>query len=190
MKIRYNILEDFVLKYSWSAFGYLITSLPIFLPAWGGLGGLLELNTSGSGGREKDRMKAFITNKRLMLSLADAGGRMMYSIKDLSELAGYTSRVYSLVSTLHRSHSLAYSSTRPELYSLCDIQGTMHEGFNGVRLEGVPIVAPSLWPWGGEEVLAEVDVLLRPGDHLLISGPNGSGKSSVARLIAGLWPVY
>ena len=37
LKIRYNMLEDFVLKYSWSAFGYLITSLPVFLPAWGGL---------------------------------------------------------------------------------------------------------------------------------------------------------
>jgi len=192
MKIRYNMLEDFVLKYSWSAFGYLVTSLPIFLPAWGGLGGLLELGapSSGSGGREQDRMKAFITNKRLMLSLADAGGRMMYSIKDLSELAGYTSRVYSLISTLHRVHSHSYSSTRPELFSLTDIQGTLHTGFTGIRLEGVPIVAPAMWPRGGEEIVEEVDLLIRPGDHLLISGPNGAGKSSIARLIAGLWPVY
>jgi ATP-binding cassette subfamily D (ALD) long-chain fatty acid import protein len=29
LKIRYNMLEDMILKYSWSAFGYLITSLPI-----------------------------------------------------------------------------------------------------------------------------------------------------------------
>ncbi|KAE9977868.1 hypothetical protein BLS_001054, partial [Venturia inaequalis] len=93
LKIRYNMLEDFVVKYSWSAFGYLITSLPVFLPLWGGLGGESELGDIGNTtGRERDRMKDFITNKRLMLSLADAGGRMMYSIKDLSELAGYTSR--------------------------------------------------------------------------------------------------
>ena len=46
LKIRYNMLEDFILKYSWSAFGYLITSLPVFLPAWGGLGGLQELSGS------------------------------------------------------------------------------------------------------------------------------------------------
>jgi ABC-type uncharacterized transport system fused permease/ATPase subunit len=93
-------LEDFVLKYSWSAYGYLLSSLPVFLPAWGGLGGIQELaDISVSGGRERGRMKEFITNKRLMLSLADAGGRMMYSIKDLSELAGYTSRVYTLISS-------------------------------------------------------------------------------------------
>lgn len=95
LKIRYNILEDFVLKYSWSAYGYLLSSLPVFLPAWGGMGGAQELlDSNGSGGRERGRMQGFITNKRLMLSLADAGGRMMYSIKDLSELAGYTSKSF------------------------------------------------------------------------------------------------
>src|SRR5271170_7100705 len=141
LKIRYNMLEDFVLKYSWSAYGYLITSLPVFLPAWGGLGGLSELSdTMEQGTRERGRMKEFITNKRLMLSLADAGGRMMYSIKDLSELAGYTSRVYTLISTLHRVHANAYfnprrSSAQVELYSLADVQGTMQKGFDGVRLE-------------------------------------------------------
>ncbi|KAL6705906.1 ATP-binding cassette long-chain fatty acid transporter pxa1 [Coniothyrium glycines] len=86
LKIRYNMLEDFVLKYAWSAFGYLITSLPVFLPAWGGMGGAPELSVGEKTHRQRSRMKEFITNKRLMLSLADAGGRMMYSIKDLSEL--------------------------------------------------------------------------------------------------------
>ena len=70
------------------------------------------------------RMKQFITNKRLMLNLADAGSRMMYSIKDLSELAGYTSRVYTLISTLHRVHAKAYAAPRyqhAELYSLASM---------------------------------------------------------------------
>ncbi|EGE09507.1 peroxisomal ABC transporter [Trichophyton equinum CBS 127.97] len=149
LKIRYNMFEDMLLKYSWSAFGYLITSLPIFLPAWGGAGGILEMATPGAGiNRERGRMKEFITNKRLMLSLADAGGRMMYSIKDLSELAGYTSRVYTLISTLHRVHANSYHQPRGsqiELYSLSDVQGTIHSGFDG---------------------------------------------SAIARIIAGLWPVY
>jgi ATP-binding cassette subfamily D (ALD) long-chain fatty acid import protein len=194
LKIRYNMLEDFILKYSWSAFGYLITSLPVFLPAWGGLGGVLELADNGeASGRERGRMKEFITNKRLMLSLADAGGRMMYSIKDLSELAGYTSRVYTLISTLHRVHANAYfppRGTHPELFSLSDVQGTIHKGFDGVRLEAVPVVAPAIFPLGGDALVESLSVIVRPGDHLLLSGPNGVGKSAVARIVAGLWPVY
>ena len=196
LKIRYNILEDFILKYSWSAYGYLLSSLPVFLPAWGGMGGATEQSHQvGSGekyGRERTRMKDFITNKRLMLSLADAGGRMMYSIKDLSELAGYTSRVYTLISTLHRAHANAYyvRGRENELYSLSDVQGTIQKGFDGVRLENVPIVAPGLWPQGGEELVESLSLIVRRGDHLLISGPNGVGKSAIARVIAGLWPVY
>jgi len=195
VKLRYNMLEDFVLKYSWSAFGYIITSIPVYLPAWAGVGALLD-STSDQPSRERSHMKDFITNKRLMLSLADAGGRMMYSIKDLSELAGYTSRVYQLISTLHRVHANAYAPlhrrgpSRVELYNLADVQGTVYAGFDGVRLEDVPIVAPALWPYGGDELIESLSFLVHSGEHLLISGSNGVGKSSIARIVAGLWPVY
>ncbi|KAI7284992.1 ABC transporter transmembrane region 2 [Hortaea werneckii] len=220
IKIGYNMLEDFVLKYSWSAFGYLVTSLPVFLPALGGLSeeeirgprasatgrasyedssadvehlGRDPEQTYSASERSGGRMKQFITNKRLMLSLADAGGRMMYSLKDLAELAGYTSRVYTLISTLHRVQSHAYHPARgsyPELYSMTDVQGTLQKGFDGVRLENVPVVAPSLFPLGGEELIDNLSFIVGPGDHLLITGPNGAGKSAVSRIIAGLWPTY
>ena len=198
LKIRYNMLEDFVLKYSWSAFGYLITSLPVFLPEWGGSDGRSELPTSdaseaASSNRSHARMQQFITNKRLMLSLADAGSRIMYSIKDLSELAGYTSRVYTLISTLHRVHAGRYEPPRgisPEPYSLGDILGTLHRGYDGVRFENVPLVAPANFPLPGDLLIPSLSFTITPGAHVLISGPNGAGKSSIARVLGGLWPVY
>ena len=200
LKIRYNMLEDFILKYSWSAFGYLLTSLPVFLPAWGGLASATEQTTADpshpiiSSDRSHSRMQQFITNKRLMLSLADAGGRMMYSIKDLSELAGYTSRIYTLISTLHRVHASYYLTPRgtsPELYSLADANGTLHRGYDGVRFEDVPIVAPAAaHSLSGEELIPSLSFTITPGQHVLISGPNGTGKSSLARILSGAWPVF
>lgn len=37
-------------------------------------------------------ISAYISNRRLLLSLADAGGRLMYAYKDLVEVAGLTGR--------------------------------------------------------------------------------------------------
>lgn len=200
IKVSYNMFEDFVLKYSWSALGYMFSSLPVFLPDWSSNG-----SGQSKGGEEKDRMRQFITNKRLMLSLADAGGRMMYSIKDLAELAGYTSRVFNLMATLHRVQAQAYGRNnkyerqkknkkhhRVSLYSLEDVRGTIQEGYNGVRFENTPIVAPGLGRdlSPGDLLVQDLNIIINPGEHLLISGPNGSGKSSVARVLGGLWPVF
>ncbi|KAL8834338.1 MAG: hypothetical protein Q9170_003792 [Blastenia crenularia] len=201
LKIRYNMLEDFVLKYSWSAFGYLISSLPVFLPDWSGLANRPDpalpsdpLLPEPSSNPQHTRMQSFITNKRLMLSLADAGGRMMYSLKDLSELAGYTFRVYSLISTLHRVHAGAYAPprhTHPEPFSLADVHGTVQRGYDGIRLENCPLIAPApLHQLPGSPLTDPLTFTLPAGAHTLISGPNGSGKSSIARVVAGLWPPY
>ena len=43
----------------------------------------------------------YISNRRLLPSLADAGGRLMYAYKDIFELVGLSSRLYTLFATLH-----------------------------------------------------------------------------------------
>ena len=43
----------------------------------------------------------FVTNRRLLLSASDAFGRVMYSYKELAELAGYTARVTDLLDTMN-----------------------------------------------------------------------------------------
>ncbi|KAF8906834.1 ABC transporter transmembrane region 2-domain-containing protein [Gymnopilus junonius] len=110
IRIAYEWTEDYVIKYLWSAAGYALIAVPILytrtkrslgFEAPAGRG-------SSSGSRDRDRTdeavasrtETYISNRRLLLSLADAGGRLMYAYKDLLELAGLTARLYTLLSTL------------------------------------------------------------------------------------------
>ena len=37
-------------------------------------------------------------------------------------------------------------------------------------------------------MLQDVDVVVRPGERVVIQGPSGSGKTTLFRVLAGLWP--
>lgn len=61
-----------------------------------------------------------------MISLADAGGRIMYSYKELSELAGYTYRVYNMLRVfedLKADRYLQPESSKEPAYRLDQILG-------------------------------------------------------------------
>jgi ATP-binding cassette subfamily D (ALD) long-chain fatty acid import protein len=141
-----------------------------------------------------------------MISLADAGGRIMYSYKELAELAGYTARVHELLTVLRDMRTGRYVRTMvsrggdaeagsadylngtaesPGEYSLNDIRGVLRKPHDGVRLKNVPIVTPS-----GDVLVRDLSVDVRPGMHILITGPNGVGKSAIVRIISGLWPIF
>jgi ATP-binding cassette subfamily D (ALD) long-chain fatty acid import protein len=62
----------------------------------------------------------YVSNRRLLLSLADAGGRLMYSGKEISELIGYTSRVYGLLAALHTLDTDNYPAVERPAYLPAD----------------------------------------------------------------------
>ncbi|MDH8447688.1 ATP-binding cassette domain-containing protein, partial [Klebsiella pneumoniae] len=40
----------------------------------------------------------------------------------------------------------------------------------------------------GTAVVGESEVVIEPGERVLVAGESGSGKSTLVRAIAGLWP--
>ncbi|TPX51645.1 hypothetical protein SeLEV6574_g00168 [Synchytrium endobioticum] len=176
-RIWHSMLEDFIIKYYWGAMGMVMCAVPVFFEV---PGTEHMVNDLGS------RTQGFVTNRRLLLSSSDAVGRIMYSYKEIAELAGYTARVSELMDVFEDIEHNVFqkrlvSNANPEL-----LQGRgKFIKSDTIEFKHVPIVSPN-----GDLLVRDLTFNVSPGMHLLIVGPNGSGKSSLFRILGGLWPMY
>ena len=121
-RFYHGFMEDFVIKYFWGALGLVLCSVPVFVK----IPGQVTMNMG-------DRTESFVTNRRMLLGASDAFGRIMFSYREIMELAGYTSRVASLLEVMddiqsgHFEKNLVSAGGIEENEAVLQGRGTIHE---------------------------------------------------------------
>ncbi|CAN8001161.1 unnamed protein product [Ixodes hexagonus] len=158
-RLWYIMLEQFLMKYMWSATGMVMISLPIMT----GITPRVEDDDDdifqGDDG-VSTRTQFITTAKNILIAGGDATERLMSSYKEITELAGYTGRVSKMLSVFEDVSECRYKRTLAAtnegsvkkafgMKSLTfrdgmpEIRGVVVERNGIVILENVPIITPN-----------------------------------------------
>jgi vitamin B12/bleomycin/antimicrobial peptide transport system ATP-binding/permease protein len=91
------------------------------------------------------------------------------------------------------SELYAAASRVNELFAYIAVATTVESSSNTIGVEVSPdenlhLIDVSLQLHTGRQILTDADLIVKPGEMVLVTGESGTGKSTLVRAIAGLWP--
>lgn len=98
--------------------------------------------------KDSDRLKVYYSSGRMLVKLAEAIGRVILAGRELSRLAGFTTRMTELISVLKDLNNGTYTRTMVSNSSSADSEiapgkGKISFQDNIIRFESVPLVTPN-----------------------------------------------